>query len=136
MAVQDAPGAAHLLGAIADTLEQKVLPETGPGARHQVRVAANLCRIVARELELDPAADDRARVALSVLLGHGGDTDDLWRELAQELTPASAVLTATTATETDELARDAHAVALAIVRDKLAVAKPGYDSDDLTDEPR
>jgi hypothetical protein len=132
--MQGDPDAARLLGAIADTLEERVLPRTDAEARHLVRVAANLCRIVAREVELDPTADQRARVALSELLGHDGQAADLWRELAQQLTPPSAVLTPEAATGTDVLARLAHPVVLSIVRDQVAVSKPGYDDYDFADE--
>jgi hypothetical protein len=133
--MQDAPGAARLLGAIADCLEQQVLPHTDPAAQHAVRVAANLCRIVAREVELEPAADERARIALSALVGRQGSSTELWRVLADRLTPSSALPTAATAA-TDEFARLAYPVVLSIVRDKLAVAKPGYDDYDFTGEQR
>ena len=46
----DRPTAAELLEIIAETLTTSVLPATAPHAQHQVRVAANLCRILEREL--------------------------------------------------------------------------------------
>ena len=46
--MQDDPDATTLLRAIADTLESRVLPNTDPSVQHQVRVAANLCRILQR----------------------------------------------------------------------------------------
>jgi len=122
--VQDEPSATALLDAVADTLEQRVLPGTDPSVQHQVRVAANLCRIVAREAALDPDADARARAALAELVGHDGPSGALWAELAARLTP-DAVEPPDPAL--DELAAAAHPAVLAIVRDKLAVAKPGYD---------
>jgi hypothetical protein len=134
--VQDDPSAARLLSAIADCLEQDVLPRTEVAVQHTVRVAANLCRIVAREVELEPAADERARGALSGLVGHDGTSVELWRALADLLTPASALQTAASLAATDELAQLAHPVVLSVVRDKLAVAKPGYDDYDFTGEQR
>ena len=122
--MQDEPGAAALLDAVADTLEQRVLAGTDPSVQHQVRVAANLCRIVAREVTLDPAADQRARASLAELLGHDGPSPELWAELAGQLTPDAD---GPPDAADDALAAAAHPVVLAIVRDKLAVAKPGYD---------
>ena len=53
----DRPTAAELLDIIAETLSETVVPATEPHARHQARVAANLCRILQRELagDLGPA---------------------------------------------------------------------------------
>ena len=125
--MQDEPAAPRLLDAVADTLDRQVLPLTDPSVQHHVRVAANLCRIVSRELALDPDADARARAALGDLLGHDGPAADLWAELAAELTPEA---TAEPDGAADGLARAAHPVVLAIVRDKVAVAKPGYADTD------
>jgi hypothetical protein len=118
-AVQDAPDAAQLLGAIADVLEHKVLPQAGAAA-HDVRVAANLCRILEREHRLDGPADARAREALGDLLGDQGTSGQLWRALADRLRADDV---------DDEFERRSFDVALAVVRDKLAVAKPGYDTE-------
>lgn len=124
--MQDEPAAPRLLEAVADTLEGQVLPLTDPSVQHHVRVAANLCRIVAREVALDPDAESRARSALGQLLGHDAPTPELWAELAAALTPDPADAPDPAQ---DALATAAHPVVLAIVRDKLAVAKPGYDAD-------
>lgn len=124
--VQDSPDADVLLGAIADTLEQQVLQGADPSVQHQVRVAANLCRILQREVTLGAAADRAARARLTTLLGHDGSSNELWRELAGRLD-----------TDMDEDSDDesaVHATLLAIVRDKLAVAKPGYDAYDFASE--
>lgn len=50
----DRPTAAELLEIIAATLSETVVPATAPHAQHQARVAANLCRILQRELEAEP----------------------------------------------------------------------------------
>ncbi len=50
----DRPTASELLEIIAETLTTTVLPATAPHAQHQVRVAANLCRILERELMAKP----------------------------------------------------------------------------------
>lgn len=63
----DEPDAATLLEAMATTLTERIMPVLEGGLRHETRVIANLCRIVARELTADPAPQQRALVDL---LGH------------------------------------------------------------------
>lgn len=46
----DRPTAAELLEIVAETLSETVVPATESHAQHQARVAANLCRILGREL--------------------------------------------------------------------------------------
>ncbi|MEM7092454.1 MAG: hypothetical protein AAF567_05595 [Actinomycetota bacterium] len=50
----DRPTAAELLEIIAETLSDSVVPATAPHAQHQARVAANLARMLARELGSAP----------------------------------------------------------------------------------
>ena len=95
--------------------------------QHQVRVAANLCRIVERELSLEPAADRRERALLADLLETASEDDDtltLTRLVDERLA--------------DSVDRDldarAHAAAVEIVRMKLAAAKPGHDDYDFAPE--
>jgi hypothetical protein len=52
-----------VLDCIAGLLEDDVLPAVTGGLQHQVRVAANLSRILQREVELGPAAAERKRGA-------------------------------------------------------------------------
>lgn len=47
---QDRPTAVELLEIIAETLQETVVPATAPHAQHQARIAANLCRILGRQL--------------------------------------------------------------------------------------
>lgn len=55
----DRPTAAELLEIVAATLSETVVPATAPHAQHQARVAANLCRILGRELATGtPSAPD------------------------------------------------------------------------------
>ena len=49
----DRPTAVELLEIVAATLSESVVPATAPHAQHQARVAANLCRILGRELAAD-----------------------------------------------------------------------------------
>ena len=65
--MKDSPPADELLAAVARTLSEQVLPETRGATAHAVRVAASLCRLVARESDAPSgAATDQA---LAELLG-------------------------------------------------------------------
>jgi len=116
--VQDRPTAAELLRDIADLLEGEVLAATNGPTQHNVRVAANLARIVQRELELGPEANFRERALLGDLLGMEGSLDELNAELAARLR----------AIHDDEFARAAWPVLLSATLDKLAINKPGHDA--------
>lgn len=110
--MQDRPTAAELLNEVASFLEELVPTLNGP-VQHQARVAANLTRIVEREVQLAPDADARELAALQQLLGHDGDLVSLNEELATRLA-------------NNELHRDALPVLIDVVTDKLAINKPGH----------
>ena len=123
--MQDRPTAAELLDTIAEVLETQVLAETEGGTQHAVRVAANLCRILERENRLGPEIEAREQQLLRALLG--SDSEDLLAlnraldlRLALESDPAFAAR--------------AWKALVEIARDKLRVAKPGYDTFDFRDE--
>lgn len=108
------PTDAELLDAIAALLEDEVLPAAPPELQHKVRVAANLARILERQQALEPAATARERAATSQLLATTGPIEDLRAELDRrlpDLDPGPVWETL-----------------VAIARDDLAVAKPGYDN--------
>lgn len=65
----DRPSAAELLEIVAETLSDTVVPATASHAQHQARVAANLCRILSREL----AGDERRSPDLPASLTHVDD---------------------------------------------------------------
>jgi len=125
--VQDPPMAVELLKTIEGLLDDQVLPvATGP-LRHASRVAANLCRIVGRELELGAAQEERAVELLRRLLEEVADasaSSDLTTELAAKLAAGAAL----------DFERRAQDVVLEIVQGKLAIAKPGYDDSDCREE--
>lgn len=124
--MQDRPTGAELLRAIADLLENEVLPAVRGPLQHQVRVAGNLCRILEREAELGRAHDAQEIELLSQLLGSSpGDHDA--RALAAELVERLDG-------REDELERRAWQALLRIVRGKLAIAKPGHDAYDFEAE--
>ena len=122
--MQDRPTAAELLRDIAALLENDVLPATSGPVQHHVRVAANLSRIVQRELELGPEARFRERALLGELLGVEGSVAELNAEVARRLR----------ANDDDAFARAAWPVLLAITLDKLSIDKPGHDAYDFAGE--
>ncbi len=113
--MEDRPTAAELLEAIWKALDDEVLPLTDFAVQHKVRVAANLCKIIERELRLGPAAAERERAALAGLLGRDGTLSELNAAMATTL------LTADTA-----FLPGALDVLMDAVVAKLAVDKPGY----------
>ncbi len=118
--MQYRPDADELLDAVADLLERQVIAAVPPHLQHQVRVAANLCRILQREAQLGTTNDDAERRRLAALLGHDGSLLELRSELTARLDDPAPLDAAT-----DRAVREA---LLATVRADLAIAKPGYDA--------
>ena len=98
------PTAAELVAAVADFLDNDVRNATDGQVSFHARVAANVLRIVERELLDDRAAPD--------LLGYPDET-----------TLAAAIR----AGELDGRTADVLPCLRALVRHRLAVAHPGYD---------
>src|SRR4051794_39155259 len=115
--MQYIPTTSNLLTTMADLLDNELLPALPPSLQHKARVAANVCRILERQNELGPAAMQREHDRLAQLLGHDGDRVDLSAELTNKLRSSSD-------TDFDAAAWEA---IVAIVRDDLAIAKPGHD---------
>ncbi len=122
LGVQYRPDAAELLDAVASLLEDDVIAAVPAHLQHQVRVAANLCRILEREATFGPANDAAERGRLAGVLGADDDRDlvSLRTELAAILADPAPIEPAL-----DRSIRDA---LLATLRADLAVAKPGYDA--------
>ena len=122
----DRPDATTLLKAMAETLSNEVLPATSGGTRHAVRVVANLCRILEREVVAGPAASEQTRQALADLLDDHADATlpELVAKLDQALRDADS------SSETDDATFDSRArkVILADVERRLAIDRPGYAS--------
>jgi hypothetical protein len=116
--MQYIPTTSNLLTTMADLLDNELLPALPPSLQHKARVAANLCRILEREHELEPAAAQREHDRLVALVGHDGDRLELSAELAKRLRSSSDP-------DFDRAAWDA---IVAIVRDDLAIDKPGHDA--------
>jgi hypothetical protein len=115
------PSDAELLDAVASLLEEQVMPAVPAGLAHQVRVAANLCRILQRQEAIEPAARQRERQALLEVLDPGGDPGwslpGLRAELDRRIRAGDPHLERRLVWET----------LVATARDDLAAAKPGYD---------
>ncbi|MFG1929102.1 DUF6285 domain-containing protein [Mycobacterium sp. NPDC048908] len=111
------PTAAELVAAVADFLDKDVRSNTAPGGRpadaaqvnFHARVAANVLRIVERELKDDSAAE------VTDGLAELGFTDE--PQLAAAIQAGSL----------DQRAADVLPVLRTLVRCRLAVAHPGYD---------
>lgn len=116
--MQYRPGADQLLDTIAELIGTELLPALPVELQHRARVAANLAQIVACEVRQAPAARGREHDAMAALLGHDGDGDELRAELARRLR----------ADEGTGFEAAAWAVLVAVARDDLAIAKPGYDA--------
>ena len=79
------PDAHALLDAAIDYLERELLPVLSGYHRFQCRVTVNVLAQVRRELALAPAQSEAERARLVALLGHGGERDELSRELAARI---------------------------------------------------
>jgi aminoglycoside phosphotransferase (APT) family kinase protein len=111
------PTAAELVAAVADFLDNDVRGATGPDSRladagqinFHARVAANVLRIVEREL-----TDDSAAAVTGKLTDLGFDDE-------------TQLAAAIRAGELDDRAADVVPMLRMLVRHRLAVAHPGYD---------
>lgn len=106
------PLAAELVAAVAEFLETDVREATGGQVNFHARVAANALRIVERELLDESEAETAAALA-----GLG---------FADEEQLAAAIR----AGELDGRADELTACLRTLVRNRLAVAHPGYDQTD------
>ncbi len=97
---------------MAHTLRHDVVSATNGPAQYQVRVVANLCGIIARDLAAD---SDQTRRDLAQLVGHDGDLAALANELAAQLTRPD-----------EQFEQAALEVLLADASRRANVAKPGY----------
>jgi hypothetical protein len=113
----DRPDAPALLKAMAKTLSDEVLPATSGATRHAVRVVANLCRILEREVQTGQGAAEKTRIALAELLQQEGTLPELVAALDHRLQDADADFEAA-----------AQQVLLADAERRLAIDRPGYGS--------
>jgi hypothetical protein len=120
--MQDRPTARELLATLTTFFEHELLPSLSGPLQYRVRVAANLVKILERELELGPEHDATERRALVELLVNESDS---------ELAKLNARLTeAIVAGRFDGDPEPLWFALMTVTRNKLAVVKPGYDSYD------
>jgi hypothetical protein len=109
-APHDGPDPATLLDAVHEFLVSEVEPELDGRLRYHLKVAANVLRIVERELRLGAEHATRHRSRLE-RLGFASDAE-----------LAAAIRSGCLDGRLDEVARELRSS----VEDKLAVARPGY----------
>jgi hypothetical protein len=120
--VQDRPTARELLATLNTFFDEELLPSVSGPLQYRVRVAANLVRIIERELALGPIHDSSEHAALRTLVGGDGNED--LSALNSRLSEAIA---------TGQFDRDPEplwSALMGVARAKLAVVKPGYDAYD------
>ena len=86
------PSARQLVEAVSGYLEKIAVPALEGHAAFHGKVAINVLAIVARELELGPAAAAGERARLAALLGEDGELDVLRRRLCAQLAAGEANL--------------------------------------------
>ena len=123
----DRPDAATLLKAMAATLTEEVLPTTSGGTRHAVRVVANLCLILEREVSAGPPAAEQTRQALAELLDRDATLTELIADLDRTLCDRDSSNSSDAGKEADFDSR-VRKVILADVERRLAIDRPGYAS--------
>src|SRR5262245_21587867 len=119
--MQDRPTARELLATLSTFFDDELLPALNGPLQYRVRVAANLVKILEREMTLGPTHDASERTALGSLVDGGKD----------DLLDINARLNeAIVAGQFDRNSAPLWSALMAITRAKLAVVKPGYDSYD------
>jgi hypothetical protein len=114
--VIDLPRGGDLLRAMAEALTDDVIPNTTDQAQYSARIVANLCLIMAREVEVDPAESHLMLELLRDFLPeHSGDLF----EMAQWLDSLIAV----NALDDDQTL---HRLLTRDVEYRLAIARPDY----------
>jgi hypothetical protein len=116
--MQYRPAAGELLSTIGDVLDDELRPALPIELQHKARVAANVARILERELGLAPQAAQRERERLAGILGHDGDVVALAAELAARLRAGDDPAFEVAAWE----------LLVDVSRGDLAIAKPGHDA--------
>jgi hypothetical protein len=132
--MQDRPTSIELLEAAADFLDREIVPAIDGARQFQVRVVANVMRIVAREIQMeDPAVRVEVK-ALARLLGrdapHLHSLDDLRKASASMDEELSARIRAGDA-DSGSWRAEVLSVVRQSVEDKLKIANPRYLEKDL-----
>ena len=83
--MQDHPHPAEIIAAVARFLKTTVAAETKGATSFNARVAANALEMMARELDIAPAAQARELESLKAILGMDSDLPTLNAELSRRL---------------------------------------------------
>jgi hypothetical protein len=118
--MQFRPDATELLADIASLLEDKVIDAVSGPLQHQVRVAANLARIVEREVRLGQASGAAERGRLAAFVTDDGDLVAMRKRLCERLMGSEPIA--------DDERRAIYDALVATVRADVAISKPGYDA--------
>lgn len=132
--MQDRPSGIELLEAAADFIERDIVPTTDGRRQFQARVAANVMRIVAREIALEEEQLNQELRALALLLGILAPQTPTLAQARQAARALNQQLSERIrAGEADEGPQRERAfqVVRAIVEEKLKVANPRYLEADL-----
>jgi hypothetical protein len=125
--VQYQPSVDQLLVAIAELLEDEMLPALPDSLTHKCRVAANLARILEREERLGRGTAARERDQLRALLGEADEADG--DEAAADAVELSRRLARRIAADDDPVFQQrTWDTLVAIARADVAIAKPGHDA--------
>jgi hypothetical protein len=127
--MQYEPSVEELLAAIAELLDDELLPALPDGLKHKCRVAANLARILERQERLGPGAAARERERLRAALGEAGEAGGSDAGAAGDAVELSRRLAQRIGADDDPAFQlQAWDALVAIARDDLAIAKPGHDA--------
>lgn len=126
--MQHPPSASQLLTAVAELLNDEILPALSGPVQHKTRVAASLVSIIEREIRLGPDAQSEEHRLLgeifdltaSGIANPPEDLDNLRSTVATHLRNGAASEPEVHAQVWERL--------MQIVRADLSIAKPGYDS--------
>ena len=114
--MQDQPSPTEVLAAVARFLKETVASETTGHTSFTARVAANALEMMARQIDLAPAAETEELARLKRILGLNGDLAALNAELARRIAEGGLDPTTT------DVANHLWTTTLA----KLAVDQPTY----------
>ena len=131
--MQDRPTAAEVLVTIGEYLNEAVLPAVEGALRYKTLVAANLIKVLERELAAGDGPPRRERDRLTALLGVTAGGEDLAGDVLGLNAELQRRLLAPTAPSREFLLAARDALEAAAV-ETLAVNKPGYDRYDQASE--
>jgi Domain of unknown function (DUF6285) len=126
---QDRPSAIELLDTVAVFLEREIVPATLGSHQFRARVAANLMRIIAREIQLEESHIREEVKALAELLGRAepeAETVDDLRKSALLLNQEICERISAGVADEGGFRQRTRAIVRRIVENKLKIANPGY----------